>query len=263
MLLPFSGRGYTLGTSSQRSTSQALTPSQLAAARAASRTRQALWKQLVTKILVMLDHLFQRDALRAWFGAANYRWMFEDDFFPAIPSPQQQYRFIDNEFVGQRLDCLFPSLSRGLVPPPYCTHPTPFMHRRGHPDRTRRVAHVKGIRREPWIPGVDISPGMEPPPPEPDYSWMCGLCAARWQRHPATNIRPRGAAVDPPGHNDLIPFGRYAGDAFMEVLILDPDYCQWVVRATEVGDSSPAMNRFALYIKANQHQRDIARGILG
>ena len=60
----------------------------------------------------------------------------------------------------------------------------------------------------------------------------------------------------------MISFGRYAGDTFMEVLILDPNYCQWVVRATEVGDSSPAMDRFALYIRANQHQRDIARSIL-
>ena len=211
----------------------------------------------------MLDHLFQQNSIRLWFGAVNYKRMFEDDLFPVIPTPERQFRFIDNEVVGERLDPLFPSLSRALVHSGYCTHPTPFMQRRGHPDRTRRVAHVKGLRRKPCVPGVDISPGIEPPLPEPDYSWMCGLCAMRWQRYPATNIRPYAASLGPPEHNDIVSFGRYAGATFMEVLIADPDYCQWVVRATEVGDSSPVMNRFALYIGANQHQRDIARGILG
>ena len=45
----------------------------------------------------MLDHLFQQNSIRLWFGAANYKRMFEDDLFPVIPTPERQFRFIDNE----------------------------------------------------------------------------------------------------------------------------------------------------------------------
>ena len=79
------------------------------------------------KILVMLDHVFQQNSLRLWFGVANYKRMFEDDLFPVIPTRERQFRFIDNEVVGLQLDPLFPSLSRALVHANYCTHPTPFM----------------------------------------------------------------------------------------------------------------------------------------
>ena len=212
------------------------------------------------KILVMLDHVFQQNSLKLWFGVANYKRMFEDDLFPVIPVQEQQFRFIDNEVVGLQLDSLHPSSSRALVYPSYCTHPTPFMQRRGHPDRTRRIAHVKGIRRRPWVPGVDMTPGLEPPLPEPDYSWMCGLCAMRWQRYPATNIRPYAGSLGPPEHSDVVSFGRYVGWTFAEVMNLDPDYCRWVTYTAEVGDISPAMTRFALYAVANQHPVDAARG---
>ena len=217
----------------------------------------------------MLDHLFQQKSIQLWFGVENYKRIFEDDISPIIPTTfckwdvkhttGQQFRFIDNEVVGLPLDPLFPSCGRALVLAPYCTHPTPFMQRRGHPDRTRRVAHVKGIRRKPWVPGVDMTPGMAPPLPEPDYSWMCGLCAMRWQRYPATNIRPYAASLGPPEHNDVVSFGRYAGGTFAEVLVHDPEYCRWVIRTAEVGDISPAMTRFALYVGANQHQTDTTR----
>ena len=259
MISPFTGQGYTLAPLPRGSTSVALTPSQSAAARAASAVKQALWKRLVTKILVMLDHVFQQTSLRLWFGVENYKRMFEDDLFPVVPTRELQFRFIDNEIVGLQLDPLFPSLSRAIVNANYCTHPTPFMQRRGHPDRTRRVAHVKGIRRKPYIPGVDITPGLEPPLPEPDYSWMCGLCAMRWQRYPATHIRPYAGSLGPPEHNEIVSFGRYAGNTFAEVL-KDPDYCRWVTYTAEVGDISPAMLRFALYVGANQHQMDVTRG---
>ena len=82
----------------------------------------------------------------------------------------------------------------------------------------------------------------------------------RWQRYPATNIRPYAGSLGPPEHSDVVSFGRYVGWTFAEVMNLDPDYCRWVTYTAEVGDISPAMTRFALYAVANQHPVDAARG---
>ena len=112
--------------------------------------------------------------------------------------------------------------------PSVCQHPSDLMHGRG------------GRGEKKW--------------------WSCQLCGTRWERIPLVNLE---AKTELPGPMDRITFGKYMGKTYQTVHLQHPEYCDWILRTAETGDSpSQQLLRLARYLatKEARSTEDIPAG---
>ena len=68
-----------------------------------------------------------------------------------------------------------------------------------------------------------------------------------WQWPGGAMLWWQGAAMD------LITFGKHTGKTYNTVYVQHPDYCEWILRTAETGDSpSQSLLRFADFLATKQ-----------
>ena len=80
--------------------------------------------------------------------------------------------------------------------------------------------------------------------------WYCQACGTRWERILLSNFE--GTSNHQNG-TDLITFGKHAGKTYNTVYVTHPDYCEWILKTAETGDSpSPELLKFAKYLATRE-----------
>ena len=114
-----------------------------------------------------------------------------------------------------------------------CQHPITEMRRHGnaHVDAAGTKVHYK------W--------------------WTCARCHMRWTR---TELPQITGGV--PQADDVMDFGKYAGQTYGQVYTNHPSYCDWVdLTASHSHDPSTQLKRFHGYIMQRREQR-AAQGLI-
>ena len=82
----------------------------------------------------------------------------------------------------------------------------------------------------------------------PTLWWYCEACGNRWQRIPLSNYESAGTVSS---GNDILCFGKHIGKTCRTVYGKHPEYCQWILKTAETGDSPcQELLKFARYISS-------------
>lgn len=80
--------------------------------------------------------------------------------------------------------------------------------------------------------------------------WCCQACGTRWERILLSSFE---GTKDRQSGTDLITFGKHAGKTYNTVYVQHPDYCDWILRTAETGDSPcQSLLKFAKYLATRE-----------